>query len=187
MTSPSPLRGSRDPLSQPLPLCLCLQGGCRTTTTCGRGVWRSPWRCPAVSSRPPSSFLLSGQPIAELCWPSSGRCTWVSTCPSPRAQQGGVAPGSRLCLCAGVKGRVFDGSGLPVQNAVVEVKGRNNMSPFRSDRHGEYYRLLLPGNYSFRVNRAAASCLLGVRCPDPTFALGSPGVVPGSSHADGDR
>ncbi|XP_031152790.1 carboxypeptidase M isoform X2 [Sander lucioperca] len=51
----------------------------------------------------------------------------------------------------GVKGRVFDGSGVPVQNAVVEVKGRTNMCPFRTDRHGEYYRLLLPGNYSFTV------------------------------------
>ncbi|XP_045896662.1 carboxypeptidase M [Micropterus dolomieu] len=51
----------------------------------------------------------------------------------------------------GVKGRVFDGSGVPVQNAVVEVKGRRNMCPFRTDRHGEYYRLLLPGSYTFTV------------------------------------
>ncbi|GLD48223.1 carboxypeptidase M-like protein [Lates japonicus] len=51
----------------------------------------------------------------------------------------------------GVKGRVFDASGAPVQNAVVEVKGRRNMCPFRTDRHGEYYRLLLPGNYTFTV------------------------------------
>uniref|UniRef100_A0A3Q4AT78 Peptidase M14 domain-containing protein n=1 Tax=Mola mola TaxID=94237 RepID=A0A3Q4AT78_MOLML len=51
----------------------------------------------------------------------------------------------------GVKGQVFDGSGVPVQNAVVEVKGRGNMCPFRSDQNGEYYRLLLPGNYSFTV------------------------------------
>lgn len=46
---------------------------------------------------------------------------------------------------------MFDGSGVPVQNAVVEVKGRRNMCPFRTDQHGEYYRLLLPGNYSFTV------------------------------------
>uniref|UniRef100_A0A672FSD6 Carboxypeptidase M n=1 Tax=Salarias fasciatus TaxID=181472 RepID=A0A672FSD6_SALFA len=51
----------------------------------------------------------------------------------------------------GVKGRVLDGSGTPVQNAVVEVRGRRNMCPFRTDRHGEYYRLLLPGKYSFTV------------------------------------
>lgn len=59
-----------------------------------------------------------------------------------------------MCVCSGVKGRVLDSSGLPVQNAVVEVKGRSNMCPFRTDQHGEYYRLLLPGNYSFTVNSA---------------------------------
>ncbi|KAF7642846.1 hypothetical protein LDENG_00249610 [Lucifuga dentata] len=52
----------------------------------------------------------------------------------------------------GVKGRVFDSSGVAVQNALVEVKGRQNLCPFRTDRHGEYYRLLLPGNYSFTVS-----------------------------------
>lgn len=51
----------------------------------------------------------------------------------------------------GVKGRVLDSSGMPVENAVVEVKGRENMCPFRTNRHGEYYRLLLPGNYTFMV------------------------------------
>lgn len=47
---------------------------------------------------------------------------------------------------------MFDASGAPVQNAVVEVKGRRNMCPFRTDQYGEYYRLLLPGNYTFTVN-----------------------------------
>uniref|UniRef100_A0A3Q0RY18 Carboxypeptidase M n=1 Tax=Amphilophus citrinellus TaxID=61819 RepID=A0A3Q0RY18_AMPCI len=51
----------------------------------------------------------------------------------------------------GVKGQVFDGSGVPVQNAVVEVRGRKNICPFRTNQHGEYYRLLLPGNYTFTV------------------------------------
>nr|XP_054595779.1 carboxypeptidase M isoform X1 [Nothobranchius furzeri]XP_054595780.1 carboxypeptidase M isoform X1 [Nothobranchius furzeri] len=51
----------------------------------------------------------------------------------------------------GVKGRVFDGSGVPVQDAVVEVKGHQNMCPFRSNQYGEYYRLLLPGTYTFEV------------------------------------
>ena len=60
-------------------------------------------------------------------------------------------------LCSGVKGQVFDGSGAPVQNAVVEVKGRSNMCPFRTNKHGEYYRLLLPGNYSFTVSDPATS------------------------------
>uniref|UniRef100_A0A087X522 Carboxypeptidase M n=1 Tax=Poecilia formosa TaxID=48698 RepID=A0A087X522_POEFO len=52
----------------------------------------------------------------------------------------------------GVKGQVFDGWGMPVQNAVVEVEGRRNMCPFRTNQHGEYYRLLLPGNYTFKVS-----------------------------------
>ncbi|XP_054878041.1 carboxypeptidase M [Poeciliopsis prolifica] len=52
----------------------------------------------------------------------------------------------------GVKGQVFDGWGMPVQNAVVEVEGRRNICPFRTNQHGEYYRLLLPGNYTFKVS-----------------------------------
>ncbi|XP_061085531.1 carboxypeptidase M isoform X2 [Conger conger] len=51
----------------------------------------------------------------------------------------------------GVKGQVLDSTGAPVQNALVEVKGRRNICPFRTDRNGEYYRLLLPGNYTFTV------------------------------------
>uniref|UniRef100_A0A3P9H9R0 Carboxypeptidase M n=1 Tax=Oryzias latipes TaxID=8090 RepID=A0A3P9H9R0_ORYLA len=51
----------------------------------------------------------------------------------------------------GVKGVVYDGSGVAVQNALVEVKGRKNVCPFRTNSHGEYYRLLLPGNYTFTV------------------------------------
>ncbi|XP_037136366.1 carboxypeptidase M isoform X2 [Syngnathus acus] len=51
----------------------------------------------------------------------------------------------------GVKGRVLDGSGVAVRNAVVEVTGRRNMQPFTTNKHGEYYRLLLPGNYTFTV------------------------------------
>ncbi|KAM4615432.1 carboxypeptidase M isoform 2-T3 [Polymixia lowei] len=52
----------------------------------------------------------------------------------------------------GVKGRVLDGAGVPVQNAVVEVLGRRNLYPFRTNHYGEYYRLLLPGLYTFRVS-----------------------------------
>ncbi|KAK1906728.1 Carboxypeptidase M [Dissostichus eleginoides] len=63
----------------------------------------------------------------------------------------GVTNGYLWYPISGVKGRVFDGSGVPVQNAVVEVKGRSNMCPFRTDKHGEYYRLLLPGEYVFTV------------------------------------
>ncbi|XP_077565442.1 carboxypeptidase M [Stigmatopora nigra] len=51
----------------------------------------------------------------------------------------------------GVKGRVLDASGAAAPNAAVEVSGRRNISPFKTDRRGEYYRLLLPGNYTFTV------------------------------------
>uniref|UniRef100_A0AAY5L665 Peptidase M14 domain-containing protein n=1 Tax=Esox lucius TaxID=8010 RepID=A0AAY5L665_ESOLU len=51
----------------------------------------------------------------------------------------------------GVKGQVLDADGKPVQNSLVEVEGRPNLCPFRTDSNGEYYRLLLPGNYTFKV------------------------------------
>lgn len=51
----------------------------------------------------------------------------------------------------GVKGRVFDSFGSPVQKAVVDVVGRKNICPFKTNKHGEYYRLLLPGNYTLTV------------------------------------
>nr|XP_015208270.1 PREDICTED: carboxypeptidase M isoform X2 [Lepisosteus oculatus] len=51
----------------------------------------------------------------------------------------------------GVKGQVFDSNGSPIQNALVEVEGRNNLCPFKTDKNGEYYRLLLPGNYKLKV------------------------------------
>ncbi|KAK3518100.1 hypothetical protein QTP70_033322 [Hemibagrus guttatus] len=51
----------------------------------------------------------------------------------------------------GVKGQVFDSNGAPVQNASVEVEGRRNLCPFKTDHNGEYYRLLLPGNYTITV------------------------------------
>ena len=63
----------------------------------------------------------------------------------------------RVCVAAaGVKGQVLDWDGQPVQNAVVEVEGRRNLCPFRTNRHGEYYRLLLPGNYTFKVRLSSA-------------------------------
>lgn len=51
----------------------------------------------------------------------------------------------------GVKGVVMDSNGNLVQNAVIQVVGRSNLNPFRTDRNGEYYRLLLPGSYTFTV------------------------------------
>ncbi|XP_036812563.1 carboxypeptidase M-like isoform X2 [Oncorhynchus mykiss] len=63
----------------------------------------------------------------------------------------GITNGYYWYPLPGVKGQVLDAEGNPLQNALVEVEGRQNLCPFRTDRHGEYYRLLLPGNYTFRV------------------------------------
>lgn len=51
-----------------------------------------------------------------------------------------------------MKGVVTDSYGMPAVNAVVEVAGRRNLCPFRTDHNGEYYRLLLPGNYTITVS-----------------------------------
>lgn len=131
-----------------------LQVGCRTTTTCGLSVWRSPWSSPAASTLVCNSFLPCGRRTDRHCWRSSSRSTWVCVRPSvcPSAFLLGLLP-HRVCVCAGVKGRVLDSYGVPAQNALVEVKGRSNLCPFKTDRHGEYYRLLLPGRYTFTVKR----------------------------------
>ncbi|XP_076849859.1 carboxypeptidase M [Brachyhypopomus gauderio] len=51
----------------------------------------------------------------------------------------------------GLKGQVLDTNGVPVENASVEVQGRRNLCPFRTNHNGEYYRLLLPGKYTITV------------------------------------
>ncbi|XP_048013345.1 carboxypeptidase M isoform X1 [Megalobrama amblycephala] len=83
----------------------------------------------------------------------------ISCCKFPPEKQlPGLWEANRPALLAymqqvhlGVKGVVMDSYGKPVQNAVVEVAGRKNLCPFRTDRNGEYYRLLLPGNYTITV------------------------------------
>ncbi|KAL6083005.1 hypothetical protein STEG23_028005, partial [Scotinomys teguina] len=47
----------------------------------------------------------------------------------------------------GVKGQVFDQSGNPLPNVIVEAQDRKHICPFRTNKHGEYYLLLLPGSY----------------------------------------
>ncbi|XP_072908788.1 carboxypeptidase M-like [Hemitrygon akajei] len=51
----------------------------------------------------------------------------------------------------GVKGRVFDEDGNPVSKAIVNVFGRKNLIPFQTNNLGEYYRLLVPGEYTLMV------------------------------------
>ncbi|XP_068937258.1 carboxypeptidase M [Petaurus breviceps papuanus] len=51
----------------------------------------------------------------------------------------------------GIKGQVFDVNKNPIPNAIVEAKGRNHICPFRTNRFGEYYLLLLPGSYTINA------------------------------------
>nr|XP_033809371.1 carboxypeptidase M isoform X2 [Geotrypetes seraphini] len=48
----------------------------------------------------------------------------------------------------GVKGQVFDIRRNPIANAIVEEVGRSHICPYRTNQNGEYYLLLLPGNYT---------------------------------------
>ncbi|XP_043564641.1 carboxypeptidase M-like isoform X1 [Chiloscyllium plagiosum] len=51
----------------------------------------------------------------------------------------------------GIKGQVLNVNGTPIKNAKVEIQGRKNKYPFRTNEWGEYYRLLLPGLYTVNV------------------------------------
>ncbi|KAM5170839.1 carboxypeptidase M [Mantella aurantiaca] len=51
----------------------------------------------------------------------------------------------------GIKGQVFDIDGKPIPNATVDVQGRNHICPYRTNKYGEYYLLLLPGSYTLIV------------------------------------
>jgi len=45
----------------------------------------------------------------------------------------------------GVRGFVFDANGRPLENVAMKIKGRD--APFQTTKHGEYWRILLPGYY----------------------------------------
>lgn len=63
---------------------------------------------------------------------------------------------------AGVKGLVLDENGNAVYRAVVIVEGREQV-PFRTSKYGEFWKLLLPGDYNLVV-RGAFACLLTFVC-----------------------
>lgn len=46
---------------------------------------------------------------------------------------------------AGVKGIVRNKEGEPIEKAMVTVE---KMKPVKTTRNGEYWKLILPGNYS---------------------------------------
>ncbi|MEE6480530.1 hypothetical protein FKM82_012601 [Ascaphus truei] len=60
----------------------------------------------------------------------------------------------------GIKGQVFDMFGAPIPNAIVEVQGRTHICPYRTNKNGEYYLLLLPGIYHFNVTVPGAPSII---------------------------
>jgi len=51
----------------------------------------------------------------------------------------------------GVKGFVRDGKGQPIKGAQIKVEGRNHT--VHSHEHGDFWRLLVPGSYMFKVTK----------------------------------
>ncbi|XP_006923787.1 carboxypeptidase M [Pteropus alecto] len=51
----------------------------------------------------------------------------------------------------GVKGQVLDQNGNPLPNVIVEVQDRKHICPYKTNKFGEYYLLLLPGSYILNV------------------------------------
>lgn len=49
----------------------------------------------------------------------------------------------------GVRGFVFDESGSPIEGATMKIKDKE--VGFRSTRHGEFWRILLPGRHVLEV------------------------------------
>ncbi|XP_075065612.1 carboxypeptidase M [Mixophyes fleayi] len=65
----------------------------------------------------------------------------------------------------GIKGQVFDMYGKPIPNAILDVKGRERICPYRTDGNGEYYLLLLPGTYTFIVTMLWSSIVQNITVP----------------------
>uniref|UniRef100_A0A8C4VHR9 Carboxypeptidase M n=1 Tax=Gopherus evgoodei TaxID=1825980 RepID=A0A8C4VHR9_9SAUR len=60
----------------------------------------------------------------------------------------------------GVKGQVLDRHGQPIPNVIVEAKGREHICPYRTNQHGEYYLLLLPGSYVLNATAPGSGSIL---------------------------
>uniref|UniRef100_A0A8D0DUM9 Carboxypeptidase M n=1 Tax=Salvator merianae TaxID=96440 RepID=A0A8D0DUM9_SALMN len=51
----------------------------------------------------------------------------------------------------GIKGRVINMRGEPLPGVIVETTDRRHICPYRTRQNGEYYLLLLPGEYTLNV------------------------------------
>ncbi|XP_055250012.1 carboxypeptidase M isoform X3 [Moschus berezovskii] len=63
----------------------------------------------------------------------------------------GIINGYSWYPLKGVKGQVFDQNKTPLSNVTVEVQDRKHICPYRTNKFGEYYLLLLPGSYVIEV------------------------------------
>ncbi|EGV96013.1 Carboxypeptidase M [Cricetulus griseus] len=88
-------------------------------------------------------------------------------CKNKRNFPNGITNGYSWYPLQGVKGQVFDQSGNPLPNVIVEVQDRKHICPYRTNKLGEYYLLLLPGSYvinlELRDPPASASRVLGLK------------------------
>lgn len=50
----------------------------------------------------------------------------------------------------GVQGFVFDNNNNPIERASLKIKGRD--VGFQTTKHGEFWRILLPGYYKLEVS-----------------------------------
>uniref|UniRef100_A0A4W3KIL2 Carboxypeptidase M n=1 Tax=Callorhinchus milii TaxID=7868 RepID=A0A4W3KIL2_CALMI len=60
----------------------------------------------------------------------------------------------------GIKGQILNVDGNPIENAQVQIQGRDNIYPFETNKWGEYYRLLLPGSYTLIVTVPGVGTIL---------------------------
>ncbi|XP_078502703.1 carboxypeptidase M-like isoform X2 [Lissotriton helveticus] len=63
----------------------------------------------------------------------------------------GIVKGAKWYPIVGLKGRVLDSAGKPVPEAVLQILNRKDSLSHRTNALGEFYKLLLPGNYTFQV------------------------------------
>ncbi|KAM5335973.1 carboxypeptidase M isoform 2-T2 [Glossophaga mutica] len=63
----------------------------------------------------------------------------------------GITNGYSWYPLKGLKGQVFDHKGTPLPNVIVEVQDRKHICPYKTNKFGEYYLLLLPGSYTLNV------------------------------------
>ncbi|KAM8971979.1 carboxypeptidase M [Pelodytes ibericus] len=94
----------------------------------------------------------------------------------------------------GIKGQVFDIFGKPIPNAVVEVLEKKHICPYITNQYGEYYLLLLPGNYTLNVTVSGATILRTIYVPksynfsavnyDIAYAVQTSSTAPVSATCD---